>query len=34
VNKSVKPLVCILVVSDLVLAIGILTQYNRYSMSM
>jgi len=33
-NKSVKPIVCVLVVSDLMLATGILTQNNRYPLSM
>jgi len=33
-NKSVKQLVCILVVSELMLATGILTQTNRYPVSM
>ena len=32
-NKSVKPLVCVLVVSDLMLATWILTQNNRYPYS-
>jgi len=33
-NKSDKPLVCVLVVSDLMLATWILTQNNRYPVSM
>ena len=33
-NKSVKPIVCVLVVSNLMLATGILTQSNRYPVSM
>ena len=33
-DKSVKPLVCVLVVSDLLLATWILTQNNRYPVSM
>jgi len=33
-NKSVKPLVCVLVVSDLMLATCILTQTNRHPVSM
>ena len=32
-NKSVKPIVCVLVVSDLMLATGILTKTNRYPLS-
>ena len=32
-NKSVKTLVCVLVVSGLILATGILTQNNRYLVS-
>ena len=32
-NKSVKPIVCVLVVSDLMLATGILTKTNRYPFS-
>jgi len=32
-NKSVKPTVCVLVVSDLMLATGILTKNNRYPVS-
>ena len=31
--KSVKTLVCVLVVSDVLLATGILTQTNRYPVS-
>ena len=33
-NKSVKPLVCVIVMSDLMLATGILIQNNRYPVSM
>ena len=33
-NKSVKPSVCVLVVSNLMLATGILTQNKRYAVSM
>ena len=33
-NKTVKPLVSALVVSDLMLATGILTQHNRYPASL
>jgi len=33
-NKSVKPLVCVLVMSDLMLATWIRTQNNRYPVSM
>ena len=32
-NKSVKQIVCVLVVSDLMLATGILTKNNRYPLS-
>ena len=33
-NKTVKPLVSVLFVSDLMLVTGILTQHNRYSASL
>jgi len=33
-NKSVKPSVCVYVVSNLMLATGILTQNKRYAVSM